>query len=227
MDKDQEQPRFRMRGTIRRIDKKQMDFLTNLEDQRKNYVLQLEEMFGPRDPNFVFGSIKRSIHEEGSPQTYFPIGYTREGVCLVDIQISPLPYDNQYLNQATWQIAHECVHLLDPCCFGGANVLEEGLATWFQDEERYHPVFVQEYIRRNSPHTPHYAEAKELVLRCMPHLIEAVRKIRSKGIRISDIEPRLLKAFLPNVDDSVVSRLCAPFRSVRDNEGNGVDQTDK
>ena len=124
-------------------------------------------------------------------------------------------------------IAHECVHLLDPGCLGGANVLEEGLATWFQDEESYHPNCVQEYIRRNSPHTPHYAEAQALVLRCMPHLIEAVRKIRSTRIRISDFEPRLLKPFLPNVDDSVVSRLCAPFASVRDNEGNGVDQTDK
>ena len=105
MDKDQEQPRFRMKGTIRRIDKKQMDFLTNLENQRKNYVLQLEEMFGPRDPNFEFGSIERSTDEDGMPQTYFPLGYRREGGCLVNIQISPWPYDNQCLGQATW---HNC-----------------------------------------------------------------------------------------------------------------------
>ena len=215
-----------MNSTLRRIDKKQTDFLTKLEDLRKNYIVQLEELFGLRDPNFVFGLIERSTDEDGMPQTYFPLGFRREGGCVVNIQISPWPYDNQCLGQATWQIAHECVHLLDPGCLGGANVLEEGLATWFQDEESYHPNYVQEYIRRNSPHTPHYAEAQTLVFRCMPHLIEAVRKIRSTRIRISDFEPRLLKPFLPNVDDSVVSRLCAPFGSVRDNECDHFGQTE-
>ena len=203
-----------------------MAFLTKLQDISKNYIVRLEEMFGPRDPNFVFGSIKRSTDKDGMPQTYFPIGYSRKWVCLVDLHISPWPYDKQCLDQATWQIAHECVHLLDPGCLGGASVLEEGLATWFQDEESYHPDFVHEYIRRNSPHTPHYAEAKELVLSCMPHLIEAVRKIRSNGIRLSDFEPQLLIPLLPCVDDAVVSRLCTPFGSLRDDKGSGIGQTD-
>ena len=202
-----------MKNTKMNIDRSQVIFLSELDEQRKQYMEVLENLFGCRDSRFLFGSIKRSTHKDGMPETFFPNGYSEKGGCVVDIQISPQVYFNQALDQAMWQIAHESVHLLDPCCKGAANILEEGLETWFQDEEKYHPNFVQEFIRRNCEHISNYAEAKELVVGCMPHLAKAVREIRSNGIRLQDFEPRLLKALLPDVDDSVVHRLCAPFGS--------------
>ena len=55
------------------------------------------------------------------------------------------------------------VHLLDPGEKGTANVLEEGLATWFQDEPAYHDEEVRRYIANNEKHPPAYLEAEELV----------------------------------------------------------------
>ena len=117
------------------------------------------------------------------------------------------------MSEATWQVAHECVHLLDPCHVGEANVLEEGLATWFQDEERFHPDFVREFIREKRPqHPSNYKEAKSLVVECMPNLANAVRDIRAKGNRLCDFEPGLLTSLLPNINRFVVERLCTPFQ---------------
>ena len=189
------------------------DFLSSLEERRNNYIEVLEALFGPCDPRFVPGRIKRTTHVTGQPQTDYPFKYQVKGDCVVDIHISPEAYDNQYLNQATWQVAHECVHMLDPCRKGEANILEEGLAVWFQDEESYHPDFVQKFIRRNPCHHTNYAEAKELVSGCMPELVGAVFEIRSRGLRLQNFEPRLLSPLLASVRDSVLIRLCEPFES--------------
>ena len=94
---------------------------------------------------------------------------------------------------------------------GGSNFLEEGLATWFQDEPAYHGNAVQRYIARNPLHPHNYAEGKRLVLLCMPQLQEAVRTIRSSGIRIGDITTNGLAEQLEGVDRATVERLCTRF----------------
>ena len=116
-------------------------------------------------------------------------------------------------DQSVWQVAHECVHLLDPAILGNTNFLEEGLASWFQDEPKFHNEKVRAYIARNNKPIPSYVEAKKLVLACMPetHLCSAVKKIRASGVRIRDIEEDRLKSHLPRVNDSILERLCAPF----------------
>lgn len=114
-------------------------------------------------------------------------------------------------DQSVWQVAHESVHLLDPGPMG-TNFLEEGLATWFQDEFEFHNEQVQRYIAKNSEHSPSYAKAKELVQVCMPlHLCSAVREIRASGVRIRDIDVEVLGSHLPHVNDSTIERLCVPF----------------
>ena len=144
------------------------DYVINLERRIGAYMRILEAMFGSRDPRFVLGSIKKS---SCLPQLDFPNGYNRFGGCVVDICITEDPYTYQWLNQGTWQVAHECVHLLDPVKYGKANVLEEGLATWFQDEKEFHDGVVRNYIERaehrNDAHAPNYLQARNLVRRCM------------------------------------------------------------
>ena len=179
-----------------------------LYQQAHRYRKRLEGMFGRCDQRFVFGSIRETTNKKDVPQTDFPNGFHFNDGCVVDIHISKEPWQNHWCNQATWQIAHESVHLLDPVEAGYSTFLEEGLATWFQDEPKHHIATVQEYIRPEMGHEPAYAEAKELVCRCMPQLTSAVKEIRSSGVRIQDITPDELASFLPYVDRKVIESLC-------------------
>ena len=123
------------------------DYLRFLQGQANGYIKVLEEMFGPCDSKFVFGSIQKSTQQSGMPQTYFPIGFHLNGNCVVDIQISEYPWDNCSIAQGAWQVAHECVHLLDPVP-KGTNFLEEGLAVWFQQTPQFHTKIVKNYSSR-------------------------------------------------------------------------------
>ena len=187
----------------------QKRFVTHLKNRVEKYLAILEEMFGPSDPRFVFRTILES--SRSYPLTYFPFGYHLNGGCVVDIHITKYPWEHYYDNQGTWQVAHECVHLLDPREEGSANCLEEGLATWFQDETRFHDEIVKRYIGRNSPLPQSYATAKRLVAECMPSLIPAVKTIRTTGVRIGDIKPDALAAHLANIDRQTIEALCARF----------------
>ena len=186
----------------------QRAFVAHLERQVGRYLAVLEEMFGPRDSRFEFGKVRES---RSSPRTHFPRGYYTVGGCVVDIHIGAYPWKHCCYDQGTWQVAHECVHLLDPGINGSANNLEEGLATWFQDEVQYHDELVKRYIARNSPHAESYSRAKQVVTECMPELASAMKAIRSSGTKIRDISVDELAARLPNADSDSVERLCAKF----------------
>lgn len=191
------------------------EFIKFLERQVHLYKAQLEGMFGKCDEGFVFGTIKKSTMKSTGnssvPHTEYPDTFHFGGNCLVDVHISEWPWDHCSYDQGAWQVAHECVHLLDPVVYGTANYLEEGLATWFQDEPRFHADAVQRYIRRNTPPSQNYALAKRLVSDCMPQLIPAVKEIRLSNVRISRINADTLKRHLPNVDPNVIERLCDKF----------------
>ena len=107
-------------------------------------------------------------------------------------KVGKRPWENLWRDQGTWQVAHECVHLLDPVERGAANFLEEGLATWFQDEPLFHDDNVKRYIARNSPPPEPYSTAKRLVLQCQPQIILAVKNIRSSRTRIRDSRVKTL-----------------------------------
>ena len=138
------------------------EFVGFLEQQARTYRRLLEDMFGQGDQRFVFGSIKQSIDKGDVPHTNFPNGFHFNGGCVVDIHISEWPWQHCCYGQGTWQLAHESVHLLDPGVDGTATFLEEGLATWFQDEPTFQIDVVKKYIERGTAHTQHYTVAKEL-----------------------------------------------------------------
>lgn len=180
-------------------------FILSLKEQAKTYRKCLEGMFGQCDQRFVLGSIKESIRDDGKPHTQF------KGSCQIDIHIGKDPWQNCNYDWATWQLAHESVHLLDPVKYGEATFLEEGLATWFQNEPKFHSKGVQEYIKHNqsrkvSPDC--YDKAEELVRRCMPPLTSVLKKIRSSGVRIQKITAGELAPYLPNVDKETIEHLC-------------------
>ena len=78
------------------------DYVRGLECRIGAYMRVLEAMFGPRDPRFVYGSIKKS---DGSPQLHFPNNYNLCGGCVVDIWIGEWPYTNRSPDQGPWQLA--------------------------------------------------------------------------------------------------------------------------
>lgn len=189
------------------------EFIRFLDQQARTYRGRLEDMFGQCDPRFVFGSIKKTVNIDDPPHTNFPDGFHFNGGCVVDIHISEEPWQHCYCNQATWQLAHESVHLLDPVEKGDSTFLEEGVATWFQDEPTYHHDVVRRYIERGIRHPEEYAVAKELVCRCMPQLKSVIKKIRSSGVRIQDITADKLAPCLLNVDRETIEHLCCRFPS--------------
>lgn len=187
-------------------------YIKDLEFEVRKYKKTLRPLLGPLDPRFRFGTIRKSTKD--FPRTYFPSNYHTQGGCVVDIHITGFPWEHCSPDQGRWQVAHECVHLLDPVERGETNFLEEGLATWFQDEPKFHKLLVRKYIKSKKSEIgrkPEYREAKELVVSCLPQLIPAVRKLRRSGKRISEITACDLSADLPSVEKDILERLCTKF----------------
>src|SRR5882724_13157884 len=79
----------------------------------------VERRFGPRDEAFTILGVEFGV---GNPQIWFPSGRKH-----VAIQLGAAARLN--VNEALFQVAHECVHLLNPV--RAASVLEEGVATLY------------------------------------------------------------------------------------------------
>ncbi len=157
------------------------EYVAELRLSACRYLSILEGLFGSRDPRFIFGTICKSY--DGCPRTYFPKDYCTTGGCIVDIHISNYPWEHCCIDQGKWQVAHECVHLIDPGKEGSANVLEEGLASWFQDDHRFHDDVVNRYIQNNDSRNHHYETAKQLVAPIATDIIQTVKDIRRSGMR--------------------------------------------
>ena len=95
-------------------------FIWHLNQQVPHYLNILESKFGPCDPRFKFGSVQKS--QNNIPHNSFPNGYSEDGGCVVDICIGAQPWKHCNYGHGTWQVAHECVHLLYP----GLVDLEQG-----------------------------------------------------------------------------------------------------
>lgn len=191
------------------------EYVEFLEQQVHRYVPILEELFGPRNSRYSFLGVGKNSDDRDFPQTYFPNGYSDTG-CGVEIRIEPQWYDMQHRGMGGYQIAHECVHLLDPSAFGAGPMLEEGLAVWFQDNPSYHGHHRSIQARSafygsQDPTDRSYAIARNLVRRCMPELARAIKDVRSGGTRLRDIKAEYLAPHLPDIDDRTIDALCAPF----------------
>ena len=109
------------------------------------------------------------------------------GNCEVRINVSKDARQRLINGDSThvlWDVAHECVHLIDPYKGGETNNLEEGLATWFQNSKIDFP---------SCPTSP-WAEAERWV-KCagIERLCSIVRRLRSEDVRIGDITAEQLE----------------------------------
>ena len=168
---------------------------TTLSDYVGHYLSELERLFGQRDPTFTLLGIEIYRMPNAGPHLWFRGG--QDPPKQIVIRLAPNAAPNPTL--ARWQLAHECVHLLDPTVIakeGPTILLEEGLAEWFQN------TYVPEAAFRAGEC------AQDLVEPIMEQLSEAIRKIRSSGVRLTDIDPSLLREHLPDMSKEMARTLC-------------------
>ena len=157
----------------------------------------LQERFGSRDSNFEFGRILLGR----GPHISCP-SISR----IIDIHLTEtalVSWPDETL--ARWQLAHECLHLIDPHK-NPTNVLEEGLATWYQ----YNKV-TRKFAERGSS----WDRAEKVVRPFMNTLPAAIRRIR-KDLRlaIGDIPEDVLLQYCPEVG-AEAQKLTASFGARR------------
>lgn len=191
-------------------DESHISYVSDLKAHATRYLTLLESILGRRDPRFAFNTVRCSDDENSC--THFPEGFHFGDDCRVDILITRWPWEHLSPDQGPWQIAHECVHLLDPGTLGSTNVLEEGLATWFQNEPSNHDERVRSYIAKNQRCHPPYVNAEALVRSCLPDLLNAVKALRASGVRVRDIKADILAPLLPSKEMETLERLCVRFQ---------------
>ena len=165
------------------------EFSQTLTQHLGLFLSDIETKFGPRDTSFTILGIE-IVETKGSPHIWFPA--SRGDHKHVIVRLAENTLDCETL--ARWQLAHECVHLLDPRnndLSGPTSVLEEGIATWYQNCKEGRQFATTDSV---------YAEAETLVLPLMGVLPDAIRRIRQKeGIPIGDIKEGVLRKYCPQV----------------------------
>ena len=178
------------------------------------YLSEIEVLLGPRDSSYCFLGV--DFHgPDLPPRTWFPFtgipigdheGRSRHIIIHLTLNAS------KNFERARWQLAHECVHLVDPWdrqVEGKyTNVLEEGLASWYQCDK------VQGFCHNKD----NYREALRLVRKYQDRIAVAVKNIRSnelntsgKHMRIGDITPEVLMRYCSQMDEDDAVELCKRF----------------
>ena len=169
----------------------------------------LERLFGPRDRSFTLLGIDICNTPDYLPRLWFP----SSGVApdapngrfrYIVIHLGPAVFSS--LARARWQLAHECVHLLDPWNekIDGrpTNWLEEGLAAWYQNNS----------VPEAEWHEGSYAVAEDLVKPLMNTLPDAIKRIRQeRQLRIGEISPDILRAYCSGMSKETSWKLCQSF----------------
>ena len=195
-------------------------FVTRLQEDGSHWALTLpiyvsrfladiEHLFGPRDHSFTVVGIEIDVTPAACPRLWYPdSGIAADGPDRRSRHIVIRLTSNALTDpaRARWQLAHECLHLLDPWNVrvdgAPANWLEEGLAAWFQNRR----VPEAEY------HEGQYAPAEDLVSPLMDTLPDAVKRIRrERALRISEITPDALQDYCPEMNEDTLGKLCEPF----------------
>ncbi|MGA8539811.1 MAG: hypothetical protein WB566_09950 [Terriglobales bacterium] len=158
---------------------------------------EVEELYGIRDRSFTILGIE---FREGVPQIWFP------GNCKhIAIQIGTGAMND--VNKALFQLAHECVHLLDPVLGGEASVLEEGLATNFS----------LIYAHRSNPSyetgNAKYDTANRRVEQLLSQHPDAIRHLREGGDRLSGFTVKKLASHCTGLSASEAEGLARQFHT--------------
>lgn len=93
------------------------------------FIQEMERRYGERDRRWTYVGV--AFHDD-VPQLWFPGSREIPPRMHIAISLGRLAFSRR--ENAVYQLAHECVHLLTPVVGGGAPVIEEGLATVFSED---------------------------------------------------------------------------------------------
>ena len=182
---------------------------TTLSGYASRFIADMECLFGPRDRSFTLIGIVIDRTPGNVPQLWFPDSGIPPGDAEGRSKHVVVRLSRNALTdpaRARWQLAHECVHLLNPwnkrVDARQTNMLEEGLAAWYQNKSVPEAEF----------HEGLYAVAEELVRPLMDELPYAIKRIRQeRGLRIGEIPPDILRVYCSGMSEATSWKLCQPF----------------
>ena len=168
-----------------------------LHEELLKIIDEVELLFGPRDRSYEL--LPPRISECGCAHPYvYPLRKVR-------IYLTPHS-KTRYV--ASYQLAHEAVHVLGPSN-SWATVLEEGLATWFSHA----------YMKRVYGYTEEFAAPNrwyDAAMRAVAPLLAknefVIKELRARQPIISKIDETLLVE-VAGVDPDQARLLCADFES--------------
>ncbi len=174
------------------------------------FIAEIERQLGPRDTNFTYVGLEFDTTPDAKPHisflnTGYPGHETENGSNHIVIRLTADAQTDA--NLAIWQLARQCVHLIDPWNIETegqpTNYLEQGLATWYQNT-----------IIQNIPidHSEQ-AKAKSLVEPHMPDLATTIKHLRTNhNLRISAVDdPDLLLRHCSGMEYVAAEKLSQRF----------------
>ena len=180
---------------MERMDK---GFLEEYLNKRKLSVMrEAEDFFGPADRAWRFGGVE-VINDGNAPYICFPAGQEKE----VKICISADCLSDKSHYRAEWQLRHECVHLLSPTGSRDANVLEEGMATFFQNEYKKFNIL-----------NDAYKNAEKLFIEIYSVNKNAIKEIRQYCPLLKNITKDMLLKHCDGLNVATAEYLAKPFYS--------------
>lgn len=169
-------------------------FTYTLASRLGDMLCQAEAEFGPRDKTFTILGIE---FKDGIPQVWFP-GNCTNVVVQLGHQAMQEPI------RALFQLAHECVHLLDPHP-GGSSVLEEGTAMRFA-----HRYLAAVGCSMESG-DPRYDTARQFVDQLIATRADAVKELRHRHGPLRSVTAAQIKTVSPQLDAAIAQSLVQPF----------------
>ncbi len=175
------------------------------------FIAEAENLLGPRDSKFTYVGIEFDTTQNATPHIWFPhVGHPDrdKGKPSNHVIIRLTEKAQSDANLAIWQLAQQCVRLIDPWDIQAegrpTNYLEECIAAWYQNT----------IIQDISPESP-CEKAKSLVEPYMPELASTIKHIRTEhNLRISEIDnPDILLRHYSAMAPATADKLCQRFET--------------
>ncbi|KAB0669041.1 hypothetical protein F6V30_14490 [Oryzomonas sagensis] len=161
----------------------------------KNIIKDVEELFGPRDKDFVLLGVDFLF--EGGPHLS-----VRDKTAVIQLEKAAfLDFE-----LACLQCAHECVHLLSPSLRRETTYLEEGVATYFANWLDSKADF-----NRGQLLLEEYQVALVHVEKLLNIDPNAIRVLRQHDPKLSKISKYLLLALYPSLGEAAADVLTRRF----------------
>lgn len=179
-------------------DRAEGGFTYTLASRLGAMLAEAEARFGERDTTYTILGIE--FNDLGYPQIWYP--NARQHI-IIQLASECL----QHPLTAYFQLAHECIHLLDPT--GGvpkANVLEEGLAMSFQ--RSYMKTVFQADMEAS---LSNYADARVKVDELLALDPNVIRILRASGKKLPFLTAADIVAACPGASAEMAESLVAPF----------------